>query len=162
MRKVIIILIACSLLLIAGCSRPSAIQTDETKAFQNDILSQYATIKQLTIDSGDTGLSFHFVMDGSDNELKAIFEETRQFFLSESVQTKIVKERYADKHATRNFPYPDVEIVFMLHDKDTADYKYTSSYYGSSTDPSIVDNYRTWYYFEGNKAGVKLEQNRVS
>ncbi|WP_127532996.1 hypothetical protein [Paenibacillus kobensis] len=157
MRNAIVLLMACCLLLIAGCSRPSAIRTDETKVFQNDMLSRYSAVKKLTIQSEDTGLSFRYVMDGSNAEQAAIFEETRKFFLSETVQTKIVKERFADKHASRTFPYPDVEIVFSLHDKDTADYKYTSGYYGSNTDPSVIDGYRTWYYFEGDKPGVKLE-----
>lgn len=162
MRTVMTIVIVSCLLLIAGCSRPTVIQTDETKAFQKDILSRHNTIKQLTILSGDTDLSFRYSMNGSNDELEAIFEETRRFFLSEPVQTKIVKERYADKHAERTFAYPDVEIVFMLHNKDTADYKYTSSYYGSNTDPNIIDGYRTWYYFEGNNSGVKLDESSAS
>ncbi|MGO4109707.1 hypothetical protein [Paenibacillus sp. YAF4_2] len=162
MRNSYFILMACCLLFIASCSQPSSVQTDETKTFRSDILSRYTSVKQLTILSGDTGLSFRYVMDGSDAERTAIFEETRNFFLSDPVQTKIVKQRYADKHGKRTFPYPDIEIVFMLSGKDTADYKYVSSYYGSSTDPSVIDSYRTWHYFEGNKAGVKLENSGSS
>ncbi|WP_211748477.1 hypothetical protein [Paenibacillus sp. Marseille-Q4541] len=65
---------------------------------------------------------------------------------------------FVKEHAERSFSYPDMEISFSLDSKQSTDFKYTASYYGSNTDPTVVDEYSSWYYFNSDGEVVEVEE----
>lgn len=156
MRQFIIILLCFTLLVVTGCVSSKEIRSDEVKEFKERMLSTYENIEELSILFTETTMVFHYLINNKE-EKGQIFEDSRNFFLSSEVQEGIVKGLFAKEHAARNFSYPDVEISFSLGSKQLTDFKYTASYYGSNTDPDVVDHYDTWYYFnrEGEVAQVK-------
>lgn len=156
MRQSVIILLCCTLLVATGCAPSTEIRSAEVKEFEKRILSTYQSIEDLSILFTETTMVFRYVINNED-EKGQIFEDSRNFFLSSEVQEEIVKGLFVKEHATRNSSYPDVEISFSLGSKQLTDSKYTASYYGSNTDPVVVDNYDTWYYFnsDGEVAQVK-------
>ncbi|MFB9329879.1 hypothetical protein ACFFSY_28395 [Paenibacillus aurantiacus] len=157
MRLTAIILLCCTLLAAAGCTASQAVRTDEVKAFEQQIQDAYPSIEAISVKFTDTTLVFHYLLKGQDDEQARIFQDSRTFFLSSEVQQKLVKERFVKEHAERNFSYPDVEISFSLTDNNTTDFKYTASYYRSSTDPSLLDEYKTWYYVDRDGKTVQVD-----
>lgn len=156
MRQSIIILLCCTLLVVTGCALSKEIRSDKAKEFKERMLSTYENIEELSILFTKTTMAFRYVIN-NEEEKGQIFEDSRNFFLSSEVQEGIVKGMFVKEHADRNFSYPDVEISFSLGSKQLTDFKYTASYYGSNTDPAVVDHYDTWYYLtnDGEVAQVK-------